>query len=434
MSTKSPRNFGMTKFNIMGYFTLILLVAGIGGWAVTTEISGAVIASGEVVVESDIKIVQHQGGGVIGELLVRNRSLVEEGDVLLRIDGTFASAELGIVNGRLNEFYARRALAVAERDEQSTIEFPAALLERADDPAVAEVLSSTQSTFDLRREARNGQVARLRQQIVQLTQKIDGFAHQTAAKTKEMALVKVQLELFRQLLSQNLTGQSKVAGFERDIAGLEGELGQLTASAAEAKGRISELEVQILQVSQEARSQAASELQTLSASISEHEERRITSLDQLKRLEIRAPQSGIVHEMNVSTVGGVISPGDPLMKIVPIADELVVEADVAPSERDQLETGQVASLSFAAFNQRATPRIEGLISNISPSTSINSITGAPYYAVRITMSLDQMKKLGQVEVLPGMLVTAFITTSPRTFAEYLIAPLTEQIERAFRGR
>jgi HlyD family secretion protein len=429
-SSKTSRR----RLNAIGLLTLVLLIGGAGSWAATTEISGAVIASGEVVVESDIKIVQHPTGGVVGQIFVREGSVVDAGAVVMTLDGTMASAELAIVAGRLDEFYARRALLMAERDDRDSIQFPDSLLQRNDDPEVAELLFGSQAAFDLRRSVRLGQEGQLREQIIQLGQQIDGLQRQSHAKEVEIELVNGQLEPFRQLLTRGLIERSQVTALERDAARLEGEFGQLTASIAGARGRISELEVQILQLSQQARSQAASELQELGASIAEYEERYVAALDQLQRLEIRAPQAGVVHEMAVHTIGGVVGPGDPLMQIVPVDDNLIVEAQVLPTERDQLFVGQVASLSFSAFNQRATPRIEGHIADISPSTIVNPVTGTPHYAVRIELTADEIGRLGAVRVVPGMLVTAFIETEPRTFMQYLVAPIAEQIDRAFRGR
>jgi len=424
----------LRRLNIVGLLVMVLLVGGAGGWAATTQIAGAVIASGEIVVESEIKVVQHPTGGIIGEILVREGERVQAGDVLMTIDGTLANAELAIIVRRLNEFNARRALLIAERDDSDSITFPEGLLQQRDDPEIAEIISGTLATFDLRRSARLGQESQLREQIIQLGEQIDGLTRQASAKESEIALVSTQLETFRGLLARGLIERSQVTTLERDAARLEGERGQLAAAIAEARGRISELEVQILQVSQQARSLAASELQELSASIAEHEERRITALDQLQRLEIRAPQDGIVHDLVVHTVGGVVGAGDPLMQVVPVADELVVEAQVSPTDRDQLLIGQTASLSFQAFNQRALPRIEGEILDISASTLANLVTGAPYYAVRIGLERDQLQLLGDVDVVPGMLVTAFIQTEPRTFMQYLLAPIAEQVDRAFRGR
>lgn len=427
-------NLGMRRLNTLGLAIMMLLVFGAGGWAVTTEITGAVIASGEIAVQSDIKTVQHPSGGIIGELLVSENTPVKAGDVLIRLDGTQAEAELALVQNRLHEFHSRRALAVAERDEEDHLIFPDSLMSQASVPEVSRLLASTQRAFELRRASTLGQVSQINEQISQMRDQIDALAVQKEAKQREIDLGSRELIALRKLLKKNLIATSRVSTLARDLSRMEGELGQLQASAAAAKGRISELEVQILQVGREVRSKAASEVQVLDTSIAEYEERRVAALDQLRRLDIRAPQDGMVHELSVHTVGGVVSEGEALMKIVPTADEYIVLAKVSPTDRDQLAVGQIASLSFMAFNQRATPRIEGSIIKISPSTSVNPLTGTRYYSVRIGLPADEIDRLGTSEISPGMLVTAFIPTEPRTFAQYLLAPLSEQVDRTFRGR
>lgn len=434
MKVKSPTRRSIRRLNIVGVLALLLLVVGFGGWAATTELSGAVIASGQVVVESEEKIVQHPTGGIVGEILVRDGMEVEAGDVLIRLDGTLARSELAIITGRLDELYARKAVVEAERGGLEEVTFPANLTDRADDPEVAAILATSRATFDLRRSAILGQESQLREQIIQLGEEISGLERQVEAKQEEIDLVGPQLENYRRLLQQELIERSQVTALEREEARLEGELGQLVASIATSRGRISELEIQILQIGQEVRSEAAAELQDLTANISELESRRVASEDQLRRLEIRSPQAGVIHELAVHTIGGVIGPGEPLMRVVPVADQLILEARVSPTDRDQISTGQVAALHFAAFNQRTTPRISGEVTSISASTLIDERTQGPYYLIRVSMPADQIALLGDVDVVPGMLATAFIETRPRTVASFLLKPFLDQVDTVFRER
>lgn len=422
------------RLNTFGLLTMCILVLGAGGWASTTNIAGAVIAPGEVIVESQIKLVQHPAGGIVGELLVTDGDTVEAGDVVIRLDGTVAEAELAIVAGRLDEFYARRALLIAERDGLDEVILPDIILSRSDDPRVSEIIDSTLATFALRRLARVGQVLQLEEQILQLEEQVRGLQHQQNAKQAEYALVGTQIENYRRLREQGLIEIGALTALERDEARLQGEIGQLAASLADAQARIAETELGIIQVTQQTQSDAASALQELDASIAEHEERRITALDQLRRLDIAAPQTGIVHEMSVHTVGGVIAAGEPLMQIVPVLEALEIEAKASPIDRDRLHVGQTVSLTFSAFNPRATPRIDGEVRSISPSTLIDEISGAPYYLLRILLSEEQVDLLGDVEIVPGMIVTAFVQTEPRTVMQYLLAPVVEQVSHAFRGR
>ena len=226
----------------------------------------------------------------------------------------------------------------------------------------------------------------------------------------------------------------RVTALERDAARLEGERGQLIASIAQAKGKITETELQILQIDQDLRSEVAKELREIQGKIAELVERKVAAEDQLKRIDIRAPQDGMVHQSTVHTVGGVITAGEPIMLIVPEADELTVEAKVAPQDIDQVRVGQTAVLRFSAFNQRTTPELNGVVSRVSADLTTDQRTGAAYYAVRITLSESEIARLEGLQLVPGMPVEAFIQTGERTVLSYLMKPFTDQITRSFRSR
>ena len=430
---KSPQR-SIQRHLLGGLAIVALLAGGIGGLAATTELSGAVIAPGSLVVDSNVKKVQHPTGGVVGELRVRDGDKVQAGDIVVRLDETITQANLAIVVKSLNELQARLARLEAERDNVDSIRFPAELLARASDPDAARSMTGERNLFEFRRSARAGQKAQLRERIAQLKEEIQGLTGQVAAKKRETELIGQELEGVRDLWRKNLVQIQRVTALERDAARLEGERGQLIAATAQAKGKISEIELQILQIDQELRSEVAKDLREAQGKIAELVERKVAAEDQLKRIDIRAPQNGMVHQSTVHTVGGVITAGEAIMLIVPEADVLTVEAKLAPQDIDQVRVGQSAALRFSAFNQRTTPELNGVVSRVSADLTTDQRTGAAYYVVRITLSESEIGRLDGLRLVPGMPVEAFIRTGERTVLSYVTKPFTDQINRAFRGR
>jgi HlyD family secretion protein len=419
----------------IGVTTVVLLVGGVGGWAVTTELSGAVIAPGLLVVESDVKKVQHPTGGVVGELRVRDGDRVKAGQIVLRLDETQTRASLAIVTKSLDELAARQARDEAERDGADNVVFPADLLTRMKDPDVAHVLKGEQKLFEIRRSAREGQVAQLKQRIAQFQEQIQGLNDQIMAKKRELELIQQELKGVRELWSKNLVPFSRVTSLERDAARLEGERGSLVSTVAQAKGKITETELQIIQIDQDMRTEVGKELADIRGKTSELVEKKVAAEDQLKRVDIRAPQDGMVHQLAVHTLGGVIGPqGEPIMLIVPEEDALMVEAKIAPQDIDQVHRGQKAVLRFSAFNQRTTPELDGEVSRVSADISQDQKTSTTYYTVRISVSEAEIARLNGLKLVPGMPVEVFIQTNPRTVVSYLVKPFHDQITRAFREK
>jgi HlyD family secretion protein len=419
---------------IVGCAVVAFLAIGLGGWASTAEISGALIAQGSLVVDSNVKKVQHPTGGVVGEVRVREGDHVKAGDILVRLDETVTHANLAIVTKGLTELYARRARLAAERDGADSVPVPKELANRVDDPDVEEALSSERKLFELRRKSRMGQKDQLQQRIKQLNEQISGLTAQQDAKAKEMSLIDQELQGVRDLWAKNLVQINRLTSLEREAARLQGERGQLIASAAEARGKIVETQLQIIQVDQELSSDVAKELRETDSKIGEYVERKVTAEDQLRRTDLRAPQDGVVFQSTVNTVGGVITAGDPVMLIVPAADNLLVEAKVDPKDIDQVQFGQPVVLRFSAFNMRTTPELNGKVVRISADTTTDQRTGQSYYLVRIAMTADQIGRLGDVKMTPGMPVEAFIQTGDRTMISYLVKPLRDQLMRSFREK
>jgi HlyD family secretion protein len=419
---------------IIGLAVVAVLAGGLGGWASTAQISGALIAPGSVVVDSNVKKVQHPTGGVVGEVRVRDGDVVKAGDIVVRLDDTVTKASLAIVTKNLNGLWARAARLQAEQQGADKIDFPATLLDQADDPDVKAVMASETKLFEVRSTGRIGQKAQLRERITQLNEEIAGLSAQEVAKSHEIELVGQELVGVQQLYEQHLVQMSRLTTLERDAARLEGERAQLVASRAQAKGKITETELQIIQVDKDLVSDVSKDLRETNDKIGEFVERKVTAEDQLRRIDIRAPQDGMVLQSTVHTIGGVISAGDAIMMIVPQRDNLSVEAKVNPQDIDKLQIGQKTLLRLSAFNQRTTPELNGVVSRVSPDTTTDQRTGQSYYTIRVSMSPEEIARLGDVKLIPGMPVEAFVQTGERTMLSYLIKPLHDQLMRAFREK
>jgi HlyD family secretion protein len=421
--------------NILAGLTVVAILAfGVGGWASTTSLSGALIASGSIVVDSSVKKVQHPTGGVVGELRVREGDRVKVSDIVARLDQTVTRANLAIITKGLDELFARKARLAAERDGDQSIDFPDLLTSRADDLEVARIMEGERRLFELRRSSRAGQKAQLREQAGQLKEEIVGMTAQQTAKRKEIEFITRELNGVRDLYKQNLVQLTRLTQLEREATRVDGELAQLIAAVAQTKGKIAENELKIIQIDQDLSSEVAKEMREIDGKIGEFVERKIAAEDQLQRVDIRAPQDGTVFQLTVHTVGGVISPGEAIMLIVPDADSLTVEAKVDPKDIEQVQLKQKAVLRFPAFNAATTPEMNGEVSRISADISSDQRTGQSYYIIRISIPPDQLSRLGDAKLVPGMPVECFIQTGERTVISYLLKPLRDQLMRTFRER
>ena len=432
----TPALESIQRYVIVGMIMFGFVTFGIGGWAATSQLSGAVVAQGIVVVDSSVKKVQHPTGGVVGELRVREGDRVLAGDILIRLDETQTLANANIVTKNVDELLARQARLEAERDNADQIAFPKVLLQRTKDSntEAERAVAAEQKLFDLRRQARSGQKAQLKERSAQLQNEINGYTGQTEAKQKEISLIQQELEGVRSLWQKNLVPITRLNALERDAARLEGERSQLGGMIAQSRGKIAEIELQIIQVDQDLRSEVGKDLIETRSKLSELSERKTAAVDQLNRVDIRAPQSGRVHELSVHTVGGVISPGEQIMLIVPDADSLAIEAKLSPRDIDQVYVGQSATLRFAAFNQKTTPEIDGEIGVVSADITQEQRTGTSYYTARVLLKPEEIVKLGSAKLVPGMPVDVFIKTQGRTALSYLVKPLWDQAGRAFKER
>jgi HlyD family secretion protein len=436
MSDVQPKGarLSIRQHLVVGLSVVVLLAGGLGGWASTAQISGALIAPGSIVVESSVKKVQHPTGGVVGEVRAHDGDLVKAGDVVVRLDDTVTKASLAIVTKNLDGLWARAARLEAEQRGLDKITFPPMLTDRADDPDVKGIMASETKLFEVRVNGRIGQKAQLRERITQLNEEIAGLTAQEKAKDREIELVEQELTGVRDLYDKHLVQLTRLTTLERDAARLSGERAQYVASRAQARGKITETELQVIQVDKDVVSDVSKDLRETNDKIGEFVERKVTAEDQLRRVDIRAPQAGMVLQSTVHTVGGVITAGDTVMLIVPQADDLQVEAKVNPQDIDKLQVGQKTLLRLSAFNQRTTPELNGVVTRVSPDVTTDQRTGQSYYTIRVSMPPEEVARLGDVKLIPGMPAEAFVQTGERTLLSYLIKPLSDQLMRAFREK
>lgn len=418
----------------VGFLTIALLLGGVGGWGVMAQIAGAVVAPGRIVVDRNRQVVQHPDGGVVEEILVKEGDRVEEGDVLARLDLSLLQSELTIVEGQLNEMAARRGRMEAERDDADAITFDEALLEAAArSPEVEAIVNGQLRLFEARVESLEKAVEQLRNQRLQLDNQVQGIDAQMTALERQQELIGDETANQETLLERGLTQASRLLNLQREEARLAGALGDLISQRAQAMERIAELEIEELRLFTQRREESITRLRDLQATEMEFAERQRSLSKQLERLEIRAPVSGVVYDLQVFGRRSVIQPAQPVLYLVPQDRPLIIESRVDPINVDEVYVGQEVVLRFSAFDMRSTPDLFGAVTQVSPDAFVDEQTGASFYRVEIEMPEEEMLKLPEGRTLvPGMPVDAFIRTEDRSPLAYLLSPLAAYFEKAFR--
>ncbi|MFQ5566949.1 MAG: HlyD family type I secretion periplasmic adaptor subunit [Paracoccaceae bacterium] len=416
-----------------GLFCVVLLAAGLGGWAATAKLKGAVISGGHLRVESQRQVVQHPDGGVVGEILVREGDVVEAGEVLIRLDGTALQSELAVLESQLYELMARRGRLTAEQTDQESISFDPELLAAArTNPQVQALVDGQQSLFEARLRTMQREIEVMQERQVQIREQIAGSEAEIGSLKRQSELIAEELEGQRQLLAKGLAQASRVLALEREAARLEGQRGQMVAQTAQLKGQISELEIELLRLRASRREEAITKLRDLGFRELELKERRIALIERLSRLDVRAPLGGVVLDMTVFALKSVVRAAEPVLYIVPSDSALVVDAQVDPTHIDSVRAGQEAVLRFSAFNTRTTPELFGTVSKISPDAVVDEATRRSYYRAEVLLREGELLKLEGQELVAGMPVEVFIQTGERTPINYLLKPITDYFNRAMR--
>ncbi|WP_232830502.1 HlyD family type I secretion periplasmic adaptor subunit [Oceanicella sp. SM1341] len=427
------RSWSAARPLAIGLVALFVLVFGFGVWGAMASISGAVIASGALQVEAERQVVQHPDGGVVGEILVRDGARVEAGQVLLRLDDTLLRSELNIVEGQLFEIWARTGRLAAERDEAQTITWSDELIElAAARPDVQKLMDGQQALFEARRDTREKQISALQERKAQTGQQVTGGEAQLEALKIQLSLIQKELQDQITLQQKGLTQASRVLALQREEARLKGEVGELITTIAQAKGRIAEIEIEVLRVEDAAREDAITQMRDLEYREVELRERRLSSLEKLSRLEVRAPLDGIVYGNTVHALHSVIRAADPIMYIIPTDGGLVIASRIETIHIDEVHVGQQAILRFSAFNMRETPEITGTVLQVSADSFTDEQRGYSYYEARIRPDEGEIEKLSGRELIPGMPVEAYIQTGERSALSYFTKPIMDYFNKAFR--
>ena len=418
---------------IVGFVALALLIGGFGLWAGFSTIAGAVVASGQVEVDQNRQIVQHPDGGVIAEIAVKDGDPVAAGDLLIRLDGELLRSERAIVESQFFELLARRGRLEAERADASEITFPAELTAAAEtDPTVAPLMAGQRDLFDARRATVEKTLEQLAQRRDQTISQISGIDAQLAALSTQQTLIAQELTDQRSLFERGLAQASRVLALEREAASLAGQLGELTAQRAQQEGRLTEIGIEELRLASQRREEAESELRNIGYRELELAERRRALSGQIERLDLRAPVSGIVHAMAVTTPRAVLRAAEPVLYLIPQDRPLVISARVATINIDEVAIGQPVTLRFAAFSARTTPELFGQVSRISADALVDEATRAPYYRVEVVLDPGETDKLGGLVLVPGMPAEVYLRTADRSPMAYLLKPFTDYFNRAFR--
>ncbi|MEY1557451.1 HlyD family type I secretion periplasmic adaptor subunit [Yoonia sp. R2331] len=431
MTEDHKKRWSATRPMTLGLIALLILVGGFGTWSVMAQITGAVITSGQIEVDRNRQVVQHPDGGVVSEILVDEGDTVAEGAMMIRLDSSILTSELAVIEGQLYEILARTARLKAERDGEGTLDFDAILQEGGED--AAELMDGQSRLFEARKDSIARATEQLTQQRAQIASQLSGIEAQQVALRTQRDLIAEELADQQSLLDRGLAQASRVLALQREEASLLGRVGELTAAAAQASERMTEIEIQVLGLTTTRREEAITELRDLQYTQLELSERRRTLRTQLERLDIRAPVAGIVYGMTVFAPRSVIRPADPVLYIVPQDRPLVIATQVQPNDIDQINVGQDVTLRFSALDQRRTPELKGTVTLVSADAFQDQNAGLSYYRAEVQMNEGEIEKLPEgATLIPGMPVEAFVRTADRSPMNYLLKPLSDYFAKAFR--
>jgi membrane fusion protein len=425
-----------TNASILTHSAAVILLAigllvGLGSWAALAKLAGAVVASGRVVVEGNSKKIQHLSGGIVSEIDVAEGDRVEAGQVLLRLSATIVQANLSIVENTLAQLYSRRARLGAELAEASSFTVPEDLEALTNLKAAKTFIDSEQSLFNSRRNALSGMKKQLATRKDQLADEARGLSVQVEATDNELAIVKEDVSKTQELYKKGLVTLQRLNLLKRQLSNLEGQQGQYMAARAQTVGKLSELDLQLLQLDEDRKSEVTKDLTSIEATVAEYEERLAATRDQLDRLDIRSPIAGRIYQLSVHNINGVIQPGEVLMLVVPEKEELAIEANIVPKDIDQIYVGQPVTIRFTAFNQSTTPDVSAEVAVVAPDLQTDSRTGTSYYSLRIKPSKAGMEHIPGGRLYPGMPAEVFIQTSERSVLSYFVKPFQDRLKKTF---
>jgi len=434
----SPRDqnlFSLRQHAMLGSAVVAVLFFGLGGWVSLAQVESAVIANGITVVEGGSRKVQHPEGGVVRQIMVQDNDVVLAGQLLVRLDDVYAQAELEVLMTKLRDAIGTRARLTAESVGSTAMEPPDLPDILEDDSEIERVMIDQLALMLSRQQSLDSSVLRIDELIGEKEALIEGLNAQLAAYQSQLAVVTEELGQLETLAGQDLVSNQRLNEIKLRKAEIEGELASVVSSVASTQSSIAELRLQSDQTVSDFRSEALAELPLVSQTVAETSEKIIAAQARLSRLDIRSPIDGTVHESSVHTVGGVVSPGDALMLIVPRATHLVVDLRVKPAEVSRLHVGQEADIRLLSFDARTTPLLTGTVDAISPDLLQDAASGLEYFSVRVDVADMELGKLPvNAQLAPGMPAEGFFQTGARSVWSYLMGPVEERFRRAFREK
>ncbi len=419
-----------SSIRAIGIIILVVTLGILGGWGYLAPIDSAALAPGFVTVKSHRKTIQHLDGGIVSKLLAKDGDIVNEGDVLLILDGTEVKAQLEILRGQQITLEAQLARLIAERDQLNQIIFPNDL-QNVSDTHIAEARQGETQIFNARKNAYQGEISVLNQRANQLTSKIKGLDGQRRSKQELIKSYGEEAHDLKELLAEGYANKQRLRDVERNYENATGEVASLTAEIASSEIQIGETKLQVLQLQKKFQEEVAAKLGETQSQLYDVTQRLVATNDKVLRTVIRSPAGGRVLGLSVHNLGGVISPGKPILDIVPQQEELIIDAQVSPLDIDRVSVGLLAEVRFSAFKQAITPKMQGKVINLSADRLTDEKTGAPYYQAQVELTPESYEKLGDLELVPGMPAEVFINTGERTVFEYLMQPISNAFARAF---
>lgn len=419
---------------IFGLVTILLFFGGFTAWTLFAPLESAAIAFGQVSVETNRKTIQHLEGGIVSEIHVTDGDVVEAGQLLIQLDDTQARANLDLLQGRYDATLAKEARLQSERDGLEEVHFPNALLSREDNGNIAEILDAQRRVFLAKQTSLSDRRAIMEQNIAQYEAEIIGLQGEINSQNDLITFSDEEIKDNQSLFKKGLVGKQRMLELQREAAEVRGKRSSNYASVARIKQRIASTRMEISELDTIRLNEVVDELQTVKAEIYDYQEKIYAAEFVLKRTKIVAPLPGVVVDMNVRTIGGVISPGESLLDIVPTNVRLIIEAKVNPNDIDVVKEGLNANVKFTAFSQRNVQPVEGKVITVSADSLKDDRTGEVYYSAKIILTGDLTKALGDEEIYPGMQAEVMILTGSQTTIDYFLHPIEQSFSHAFREK
>lgn len=428
------KRFSPKPYIAAGYITLLLTFGVFGTWAATAPLASAVVASGTVSVESNRKTVQHLEGGIVSEIVAKEGEIVKPGDIVLKLDPTQAQGTYAVLKNKLSVLRVTEARLDAESASADKIELPQDLKD-SDDETVKQSIKLQTTIFDDRKRTRDGQIAILNDRISQLGEAVEGLDQQRGAIDNQISSLDEEIARLTKGKASGVVATNQLASVTRAKLDMQGNHGQIASEIAKLRQTISETKLQIVQVNQEFVERAGNDLRDIRDQLNETTERADIARDVLNRTVVRAPVYGMLQNIRVHTIGGVIRAAEPVLDIIPLDDDLIVSAKIRPIDIDSVHVGLDAEVRFSSFSARTTPAIFGKVTVLSQDViEPTQANQEPYYQARIQVDTKTIPLDLRGRLLPGMPADVIIATGERTLVQYLVKPLTDTFHKSMKEK